>query len=1054
MARPSTLSIGLGLRPGDALLVPARTLHSAMPLRSLLLTRVLPALLTLVALCGLASAQGAPTLGDVATQRIDLVAGPNLVSLSVYPADSRVETILKDALDEIVLVKDASGAVFAPGYGVYVLDRWRWDEAHLVYARSPVSVVVEGRRIGTGSPVVLSEGWNWAPFFALADTPVEDALATIAGAVTRVESADGRVYPDDGASPRLVTLAPGQGYRVHVARTDTLVYNGDVPPPAPPGERVAVASIAEALALEGLAPGQVVEVAGYYEPGDGGGGTFEVTASGVAPDGGTVFVPNEYVSGVVTETHQFRSSRRMTKVPEGEAVVFGSLTLELLDSSGGLVTRLPDKHLHGHSWSGSVALSPHVLYGEGVFQDRSARIGKFLNGAIGDARDGQARFTYRHTTGPIRLHRQGVRSDLDVTWFGARTERESPGFDNQPVLCHTLNVAQAMNEDGRTIEAVVFPKTEVYGYFGTVEVPERITIRGAGGTYLATATDDLGNTYRPVRIRDAHTRLRVLDAEALKYFRMEKDPTDRYHLPSDAKHVVRTRRTRITASTGVTALGLEDIVLDGNWQGNMQAWNEGWGTRSEFEAYLRNQPGWSGFIASAGKEPPQGQEVTLRNVGIIGYGATGILGHINNTWTSENLLLGDALYNHVLYGANGTYKNLTFTGFAWGHTAWMWGEVENFVYEKGAPSPIGRHAGEVFGIRGGDAYHSDEIAGLPAYTRSDGTVPPLYTTIRGFYVDLRGSQSWAPFDGLGSNVSITGTSEKDRGVVIVPENAASIGLFSEDGNGHQDALYAKNEFGNAYIYSSGDLNYITKDLNVTNLKVYNIKVIRSRGIGGYSFLFAARRREHPSWDTPQIQVFDNIVNERTHFIASVDVESDAPAGMNVFVLNSSFDNRSSRPFNGSGGGRLTDLKSGGDPTKLRVYLEDTVFNVPTSAFSNSELFFAMSRFRRCTDRLTGRTSEATRTLDESDFDGLEAVVSLGLFWTPESRDYVRIGGTGASKVEAWRITDAAGAALGVDKRDPHISVTLSEPLGPSETLRVEAAVRPWEDGIAVPDIVP
>ena len=68
-----------------------------------------------------------------------------------------------------------------------------------------------------------------------------------------------------------------------------------------------------------------------------------------------------------------------------------------------------------------------------------------------------------------------------------------------------------------------------------------------------------------------------------------------------------------------------------------------------------------------------GQQLTVENVAVLGYGSNGILGHVNNEWTGTNVLLGNSVWNHVLYSANGTYTNLTFTGFAWGHTAWYAG---------------------------------------------------------------------------------------------------------------------------------------------------------------------------------------------------------------------------------------------------------------------------------------------------------------------------------------------------------------------------------------------
>lgn len=1052
-------------------------------IRALLFTSI-AAGLAVLSLISPASAQSTPSapgvewvhLGADTTQHVALKPGPNFVSLFVQPTETNLDKLFGGGLTGIISIRNADGLVYSPSYNVRTLTEWGNGQAYVVHVRQQMAIEVTGQRIEPDTGLLLDKGWNDVAFLYDQPVHVDSALISIAESLDRIEDGEGRMYPAMEGREPLTQLEPGAGYRIHVSGRDTLVYadglggtSATSPPatpttppstPQPPstGRDTTVSTIADALALRGLVDGQTIEVLGYYAPGDGGGGVFDVRDSGQGPNGGTVFVTLEHQSDErVSATTEFAKTVNVSGVPRNEDVVFGSVTLDLLDSRDNLILSVPGEHLHGHTYGGSTDLGPLFYYEGGVFHDNAGRVAKAFNGISGGWREGRVRFSYRHTTSSLRLHRRDVGDEIDVTWFGARTQSESPDFDNQPVICQALNVAQALNEAGGAVESVILPKTEVYGYYGTIEVPDGMTIRGGGGTYLATATDDLGNTYRPVRIRDEHTALRVLDDEALTFLRMLKDPSDADYLPPDVKQALEMRQTRITISNNIMYAGLKDIVLDGNWEGNMQAWDEGWGTHSEFEAYLRNQPGWSGFTASAGKDIPIGQELVIRNAAILGYAATGILGHANNTWNVENLLLGNALYNHVLYGANGVYNNLTFIGFAWSHTAWLWGEISNFVYERGSPSPTGRSQGQIFQIRGGDEYDPNDVAGHTAYTRSDGTLPPLYTTINGFYVDLRGSESGIPFDGLGSNISIAGASESDPGIVIVPGDRNSIGLFNEDGNGYQKSLYNNNHFGNAIIYDMNlngtKMSTITKTLNATNSSVFNVEVRRMGGEGGRSFHLAARRRNHPSWDLPQVQLFENIVNGPTHFIADVTVEQDDPVGMDVFVRNSAFDNSSARLFNGSGGGQLKDLEGGGDPAKLRVFMEDVMFNMATEKFSGTELFFAMARFRQCTDRRSDRTSETERTIRASDFNGLEAIVPLNLFWAPLERSFVQLGGAGAAAVASWEVTDANGRALGEDKREPHIRIRLSEALG-SRTLTVDAAVRPWESGIVVPDLLP
>ncbi len=110
---------------------------------------------------------------------------------------------------------------------------------------------------------------------------------------------------------------------------------------------------------------------GYYTPGDGGGGVFDVVDSGQGPNGGTVFVPLEHQSAEVVSTAPFSKTLNVPGVPDGEDVVFGSLTLDLLDRQGDLVVTVPGEHLHGHTLKARSDLRPIFYYEDGIFYDNA-----------------------------------------------------------------------------------------------------------------------------------------------------------------------------------------------------------------------------------------------------------------------------------------------------------------------------------------------------------------------------------------------------------------------------------------------------------------------------------------------------------------------------------------------------------------------------------------------------------------------------------------------------------------------------------------------------------
>src|SRR5690606_14672199 len=199
------------------------------------------------------------------------------------------------------------------------------------------------------SPIALASGANWVSYIQNASNSIEEAFASIEPLLERVEDDEGRVYDPNGTST-LTTLQVGSGYKVWMNQPSVLVYPSNASDGGE-GFPLEVGTIGEALSLTGLVPGQMIHVQGYYAPGDGGGGLFEVQDSGATPDGGTVFVPAEDTSPFVTEVLPNSQHARQLPIPAGEDVVYGSLTLDLLDpNSGASIFTFEGKHLHGVEW--------------------------------------------------------------------------------------------------------------------------------------------------------------------------------------------------------------------------------------------------------------------------------------------------------------------------------------------------------------------------------------------------------------------------------------------------------------------------------------------------------------------------------------------------------------------------------------------------------------------------------------------------------------------------------------------------------------------------------
>ena len=632
-----------------------------------------------------------PATGAPASYQIELEPGTNLVSLPVVPNNPSVSAIASGILPSLTFVQNEMGEYYVPSQGINDLGRWAGDEAYKIEVSSPATLYVEGAEIlPQFSPIALETGGvNWVAYTRREPMAVAEAFASILTSLESIETADRRFYIPGDAGSTLDSLRVGEGYKVRVSQSATLIYPAN---PGQPNNGSAANTLSEALTLTGLVPGQEIEVLGYHTPGDGGGGTFLVTNGGETPDGGLVFVPYEAQALATEVLPNAQTTRHLSSLPAGQDVIYGSLTLDLLDPvSDDPIFTAADEDLHGVEWLSRYPDNLTLDYETGSLLDRRQRLKQHCNLLTGSGWSCDLRFTYRHTTSDLRLRRLGVGPTLNADWFGARTVDDDPTFDNQPLLNHMINVADRMNvETPGSVTTISLPRLAVYEYFGSIRLSDGLTLKGAGGTELVTVTNDLGHTYSPVRLKPAHTTLRVKSDEALTHIRMLKDPADPFYLEPDVKLVLHNRQSVIYPAPGAESVAMEDLALDGNWQGNQQAWTEGWASNEEKETWMRNAPGWSGFVSTDHNNVPMpiGQLLILRNVAITGFGATNVLGDADNEWIGENVRLGNSLWNHSFYSANGAWTNLTFEGFAWTQAIFTVMEVANLVYEDGAPCSI------------------------------------------------------------------------------------------------------------------------------------------------------------------------------------------------------------------------------------------------------------------------------------------------------------------------------------------------------------------------------
>lgn len=898
--------------------------------------------------------------------------------------------------------------------------------------------------VGSGNILQAGDSVSFAP----------SSAASVTANATQVNS--------NATSLAELTVTDGSG--------NTATCTAGIPTANSGGDTIEANTLADALALTGLEVGQEVEVLGYYAAGDGGGGLFRVSNGGETPDGGTVFVPDEAVSDVIEYTHTGSSSHYLP-LSDGQDVVFGSVSVELQDPSTGdpLIT-IDGKHLHGHVQWTSRDQEPMFDYEAGYLNDYQFKIYDYYRLEVsGAGNNTRLRTTYRATTSDLRLVRQNVGETLNARWFGAKTYDEDPAFDNQPVLAHMINVANAQNaETPGSITTVYVPnvngQSTVYEYYGAIEMGDGLTLRGDVGTEVVEATttltspglalvdgtyavhdslsytvsgDEITYTYHPVRRRADATILRVKDGKGLEHIRRLRDPGEPDALPLDVKTILSMHSTLITSGNEIMFMGLEDIVLDGNWEGQMDEY--ALLTHEEREGWMRNAPGWSGFVVSntGGKTIPVGQQIRLRNVEVSGHGATSLLGNVNAEWDAENVRTGNALYNHSFYGPQGRFANLTVEGFAWTHVVSEGNRFYNFVYEDATNSPINRFNFEIINYR---------------YDRQR----PF--SMDGFFFDFRGSTNYREIvNGNGYPM------KQSDGVVITSADENFTSLYKKNGTGQ--GYVPNNDFTNIDVFVQTVANGVTAYLLSTESLVSDINFISAKPDGSranFGTLGELLARNTNGTSVSRVLKDMDLTNGgEANFILGVDIEDTATDPFNWYIVNAKVNNTSGNTLIASQGQGTLDAVDDPTNTNVKVFFMDSEFNLNNGYHENLEIFLTFSYHDNSTDRNSGRKSERVGTVNLTATGGETFVdVDPELWWVPMKEEYVTYAGTNADLVASVvpvcpNGDDAFGLPSGRndDKKDCDLRFTLTRALTAGETVTFDwtAAVQPWPEGVTVPE---
>ncbi len=172
-------------------------------------------------------------LAAVAQDTVPLTEGWNLMSFTVFPEDSAIETVLAPILSHVVRVSGFDQAwggartydPTLPGYSdLHTLDPYHGYWIKLTQADT---LVVSGARLHSSWPLPLEAGWNLTSYLPEVTESVAVALRSLQGNIAIVSGFDGgaQTYVPGSEYNDLFVMNNGFGYWIRTFTADTLVYS-------------------------------------------------------------------------------------------------------------------------------------------------------------------------------------------------------------------------------------------------------------------------------------------------------------------------------------------------------------------------------------------------------------------------------------------------------------------------------------------------------------------------------------------------------------------------------------------------------------------------------------------------------------------------------------------------------------------------------------------------------------------------------------------------------------------------------------------------------------
>jgi hypothetical protein len=164
----------------------------------------------------------------VFAQAIELPVGWGIYSTFISPADGSLETVLADVVDNLIIMKDESGAVYWPLLGMNFIGSLTDGEGYQIKMGAGDLLDISGDLIPSDFEMFMPEGWSYIAYLHQDAGGAESMMQPLSDNLVILKDGAGSVYWPfigvnalDGGSG---LMKPGLGYQIKVSEDATFSY--------------------------------------------------------------------------------------------------------------------------------------------------------------------------------------------------------------------------------------------------------------------------------------------------------------------------------------------------------------------------------------------------------------------------------------------------------------------------------------------------------------------------------------------------------------------------------------------------------------------------------------------------------------------------------------------------------------------------------------------------------------------------------------------------------------------------------------------------------------